>query len=141
MNDYIIMFYQSKSQIFYFGVDIIVSLVILIFAHSNVAVVKYMYFMNKSEIAAAITANWETSGAKTISKKDINSLRENPPKFGVLDERSGRKIYAFLDGGVIKKMVIPIYSGKPRAEGRALLAEIESSFTLHDLHRVGMDDK
>jgi hypothetical protein len=136
------MFYQSKSQIFYFGVDIIVSLVILIFAHSNVAVVKYMYFMdNKSEIAAAITANWETSGAKTISKKDINSLKENPPKFGVLDERAGRKIYAFLDGGVIKKMVIPVYSGKPRAEGRALLAQIESSFTLHDLHRVGMDDK
>ena len=94
-----------------------------------------------NEIAVAITANWETSRAKTISKKDVISLKENPPKFGVLDERSGRKIYAFLNGGIIKKMVIPIYSGKPHAEGRALLAEIESSFTLHDLRRVGRDDE
>lgn len=97
--------------------------------------------MNKNEIAVAITADWETSEAKTISRRDVNYLKENSPTFGVLDERAGRKIYAFLDGGVIKKMVIPIYSGKPHAEGRDLLSRIESSFILHDLHRVGRENK
>ena len=92
--------------------------------------------MSKNEIAVAITADWEVSEARTISKTEIAALKKCVPCFGVLDERSGRKIYAFLDGGVIKKRVIPICSGKPLADGRVLLSKIEENFTLNDLHRA-----
>ena len=65
------------------------------------------------EIAFDITS-WEDSNASTI---DIECLKENCPQFGVLDERNGRKIYAFFDSHqgqehpIIKKLVVPLYNG------------------------------
>ena len=92
--------------------------------------------MDKNEIAAAITANWAITEASTILQSDVKEFGDSAPQLGMLKEKAGRKIYAFLDGGVIKKRVIPICSGKPLADGRVLLSKIEENFTLNDLHRA-----
>jgi len=90
--------------------------------------------MGKSEIAVAITANWETSGAKTIAQEDIQSLQETAPEFGVLSETGGKKLYAFLEGGDIKKLVLPENSGI--LQNKEVLKLItDSGFTLKSLRR------
>ena len=86
----------------------------------------------KKEVALIITSDWEESQAKTISKKDIKSLQKSAPEFGVLHERGGKKIYAFLGENLIKKKVIP--SGSI-GDGEVLL-QIGKAFTLNDLTRT-----
>jgi hypothetical protein len=94
----------------------------------------YTYMISKNQIAAAITANWESSGAKTIAQEDIQSLQETAPEFGVLCETGGKKLYAFLEGGDIKKLVIPEYSGI--LQNKEVIKSItDAGFTLRNLRR------
>lgn len=90
----------------------------------------------KNELAFIITSDWEESEAKTISKRDIRSLQKSAPEFGVLHEKSGKKIYAFLGGNLIKKKVIPLYSDSIQDEGKNVLSQIGKAFTLNDLSRA-----
>jgi hypothetical protein len=87
----------------------------------------------KKEVAFIITSDWELSEAKTISEKDIKSLQKSAPEFGVLQEKGGKKIYAFLGGSLIKKKVIP--SGSLSNE-KEMLLQIEKAFTFNDLSRT-----
>lgn len=86
------------------------------------------------KIASDIITGWEDSSASTV---DIESLKENRPLFGVLDERSGRKIYAFFDsqeGPIIKKLVVPLCSGVFHDENK-VIPLIEKHFPLIPVHR------
>lgn len=87
----------------------------------------------KKEVALIMTSDWEESQAKTISKKDVKSLQESAPEFGVLHERGGKKIYAFLGENLIRKKVIPSESFR---DGKEMLLQIGKAFTLNDLSRT-----
>ena len=91
--------------------------------------------MSKNEIAVAITANWKDSGASTISPEDIRELQVNAPEFGVLYEKGGRKLYAFLEGGTIKKKVLHSTSGVLQDKEHVLSQIQEKGFILKRLHR------
>ncbi len=93
------------------------------------------YFMDKDEIAVAITADWEMSGASTISPADIQLLQDEAPMFGVLNEKGGKKVYAFLPDGTIKKKVIHARSGCLYDTDRVLPSIKEGGFVLKSLHR------
>ena len=91
--------------------------------------------MNKNEIAVAITAGWNASEATTISRNDIQELQSKAPSFGVLYEKGGKKLYAFLQDGTIKKKVIARRSGVFDVD--KVLPRIQSEgFDLTPLHRV-----
>ena len=93
----------------------------------------YTYMISKNlKAVAKITADWESSGAKTIAPEDIQSLQNSAPEFGVLCEAGGKKLYAFL-GGDIKKLVIPAYSEAQYEEVKKQI--VDSGFTLRDLRR------
>ena len=91
--------------------------------------------MNKNEIAVAITANWEKSGASTISPVDIQALQSEAPVFGVLNEKGGKKVYAFLADGTIKKKVIHARSGCLYDTDKVLPSIKKNGFILKSLHR------
>lgn len=93
--------------------------------------------MDKNEIAAAITANWAITEASTILQSDVKEFEDNAPQFGMLKEKAGRKIYAFLKSGekvIIRKLVIPIESDVLRDRGK-VIELIEKSFNIKPLHR------
>jgi len=91
--------------------------------------------MSKNEIAVAITANWEESGASTISAEDIQALQSEAPVFGVLNEKGGKKVYAFLANGTIKKKVLYARSGCLYDTDKVLPSIKENGFMLRSLHR------
>lgn len=96
----------------------------------------YKQFMHKLEkVAEMISAGWCESGASTLTPNDVKDLTEKAPSFGILDEKCGSKIYAFLPGGKIKKHVI---SSDPRdfKKREEILNQIrESGLSIKDLHR------
>lgn len=91
--------------------------------------------MSKNEIAVAITAGWKESEATTISRDDIQELQSTAPEFGVLYENGGRKLYAFLEGGTIKKKVIHARSGVLLDVDKVLPRIKNEGFVLKRLHR------
>ncbi len=85
--------------------------------------------------AAAITAMWECTEAKTISPKQVKKLSEDAPCFGSLHESGGVKIYAFL-GSEIRKKVIPVQNDI-LLDDDGVLSKIEAKgFELQTLNRV-----
>ena len=93
-------------------------------------------YMSKNEIAVAITADWNESEATTISQDDILELQSSAPEFGVLYEKGGRKLYAFLEGGTIRKKVIYACSGVLQDRDRTIPQIREKGFILRRLHRI-----
>ncbi len=92
--------------------------------------------MDKNEIAAAITANWAITEASTILQSDVKEFEDNAPQFGMLKEKAGRKIYAFVRSGekvIIRKLVMPIESDVLR--GKEVIEAIERDFTIKPLRR------
>ena len=82
--------------------------------------------------------DWEDSNASTICESDIEELKNTSPQFGVLDERNGRKIYGIFgnhnqDDTIIKKLVVPLYSGVFLDE--EVVPLIEKYFPLTPIHR------
>ena len=90
----------------------------------------------KKNFAATITADWESTGASTIAPKEVKKYSSDAPVFGVLDEKGGRKLYAFLGMGNIKKLVIPIVSGTLQDKEHVCSKLEESGFQLLTLHRA-----
>lgn len=93
-------------------------------------------YMNKNEIAVAITAGWNASEATTISRNDIKEFQDNAPAFGVLYEKGGKKVYAFLQDGSIKKKVIHARSGVLFDVDKVLPRIKSEGFVLKPLHRA-----
>ena len=89
----------------------------------------------KMQDAAAITAMWECTKAKTISPEQVKKLSKEAPCFGVLHESGGVMIYAFL-GSVIKKKVLPVQNDI-LLDDDGVLSKIEAKgFELQTLNRV-----
>ena len=92
------------------------------------------------EVAEAITANWESTRAQTISQSQVVKFSQNPPVFGALNEKGGMKLYAFLGGDsekpTIRKRVIPMYDGELQDENEVLPKLREEGFELTTLYRA-----